>query len=136
MIQIIYGHKGSGKTKRIIDCANDCVITSTGDVAFIADTGRYIHEIKYQIRFTNTKESDIGGEDGIIGFIYGMIAANYDVKQIFIDGLARMSGKEVEDTESVFKRIEKISDKYSIDFYVTVSRDLEQLPPFIKKYVK
>ena len=56
MIQIIYGSKGTGKTKRIIDQANSSIAKELGDIVFISDTSRYIREIKYQIRFTNSKE--------------------------------------------------------------------------------
>ena len=35
MIQVIYGKKGSGKTKRILDMANHMVDTQHGDVVFV-----------------------------------------------------------------------------------------------------
>ena len=38
MIHLIYGAKGSGKTKRIIDMANASIDTTTGDIVFITDT--------------------------------------------------------------------------------------------------
>ena len=40
MIHLIYGAKGSGKTKRIIDMANASIDTTTGDIVFITDTNR------------------------------------------------------------------------------------------------
>ena len=44
MINLIYGAKGSGKTKVIIDKAN--VTVSSGDTVFITDTGRYMFDVK------------------------------------------------------------------------------------------
>ena len=88
MIKIIYGSKGTGKTKRIIDAANSSISKELGDIVFITDTSRYIREIKYQIRFTNTKECKIASEDGLLGFIQGMLEANYDIRLFFIDGAA------------------------------------------------
>ncbi|MDR2267157.1 MAG: hypothetical protein LBE09_06215 [Christensenellaceae bacterium] len=136
MIKIIYGSKGSGKTKLIIDGANanvenDCV----GDVVFITDTSRYIHDLKYQIRFTNTKEANITTEDGLIGFISGMMEANYDIRYIYIDGAARMIGKSLSEMENFFKRIEKLSKKSESDFTFTISADLDDIPEFIKCYI-
>ena len=55
MIHLIYGAKGSGKTKRIIDMANASIDTTTGDIVFITDTNRYMYDIKYQIRFINRR---------------------------------------------------------------------------------
>lgn len=133
MIKIIYGAKGTGKTKTIIDSANACIEQELGDIVFIADTSRYIHDIKYQIRFTNTKESSIGSEDALIGFIKGMLEANYDIRFIFIDGAARMIGKEVKELGSFFEKLQAISKKAETTFTLTVSCAYETLPDFIKK---
>lgn len=51
MIQIIFGKRGSGKTKRIIDMANASVGEQKGSVLFIDDDSRYMYDLKHQIRF-------------------------------------------------------------------------------------
>lgn len=133
MIKIIYGSKGSGKTKRIIDQANSSIAKELGDIVFISDTSRYIREIKYQIRFTNSKESNIKTEDGLIGFIQGMVEANYDIRLFFIDGAARMIGKSVDEMGSFFDRLKVIAQKTEATFVLTVSADYDELPDFIKE---
>ncbi|MBO5776609.1 MAG: hypothetical protein J6R35_04485 [Clostridia bacterium] len=133
MILIIYGSKGSGKTKKIIDQANSSIAKELGDIVFISDTSRYIREIKYQIRFTNSKESNIKSEDGLIGFIQGMIEANYDIRLFFIDGIARMIGKEITEMASFFERLQVISQKTEATFVLTISADYEELPDFLKE---
>lgn len=134
MIKIIYGAKGSGKTKKIISMANESIAKELGDIVFIADTSRYIHEIKYQIRFTNSKESSIYSEDAFIGFIQGMQEANYDIRLFFIDGAARMIGKSIDEMASFFDRLSAISKKTEATFVLTISSDYEHLPEFIKKF--
>ncbi len=133
MIQIIYGSKGSGKTKKIIDQANSSIAKELGDIVFITDTSRYIREIKYQIRFTNSKESNIKTEDGLIGFIQGMIEANYDIRLFFIDGIARMIGKELAEMQSFFERLTAIAQKTEATFVLTISADYENIPEFLKQ---
>lgn len=135
MINIIYGSKGSGKTKQIIDKANLSITQHLGDIVFIADTSRYIHDIKYQVRFTNTKESNITSEDSLIGFIQGMLEANYDIRYMYIDGAARMVGKPVAELKSLINRLEAISAKTEVTFTLTVSCSYEDMPDFIKKYI-
>ncbi|MDD3947565.1 MAG: hypothetical protein PHI19_06975 [Clostridia bacterium] len=135
MINIIYGSKGTGKTKQIIDKANLSITQHLGDIVFIADTSRYIHDIKYQVRFTNTKESNITSEDSLVGFIQGMLEANYDIRYMYIDGAARMIGKKIEELQSLFQRLEAISAKTEVTFTLTVSSSYEELPEFIKKYI-
>ena len=40
MIKVIYGAKGTGKTKQMIDAANAAVATAKGHLIFITDTKR------------------------------------------------------------------------------------------------
>ena len=53
MIQVIYGKKGSGKTKRILDMANHMVDTQHGDVVFVDDDNRYMFDLRHEVRFVN-----------------------------------------------------------------------------------
>lgn len=133
MIKIIYGSKGTGKTKRIIDLANSAIAKELGDIVFITDTSRYIREIKYQIRFTNTKECKITTEDGLIGFIQGMLEANYDIRLFFIDGAARMIGKPIAEMGAFYERLKAISHKTEATFVLTLSADYDELPDFIRE---
>ena len=75
-MKIIYGPKGTGKTKIIIDSANEVAETAKGHVVFITDTNRYNHDIKYKIRLLDVSKFDIKSEDGLRGFIKGIVAAN------------------------------------------------------------
>lgn len=136
MITLIYGPKGFGKTKIIIDTANSMVDKAHGDVVFIADTDRYTREIKYQIRFVNTKESSICSQEGLTCFIKGLIAGNYDIREMYIDGAARMSNKDVADMENFYIALEEISNKSEVDFTLTVSVAKENLPSYMLKYIK
>ena len=70
-MKIFYGPKGTGKTKAIIDCANGALAEAKGHVIFITDTKRYTHDIKLDIRFLDTSDFEIRGEDGFRGFIKG-----------------------------------------------------------------
>ncbi len=136
MIRIIYGSKGTGKTKQIIDSANEELDKTQGFIIFLADTNRYIRQIKYAIRFLNTKEIQILGEESLIGFIKGLISGNYDTKEIFIDGAARMLGIDIPEMGSFISRLDTIANEYDVEFILTVSCDKEDLPKFFNKYIK
>jgi len=49
MIKIIYGPKGTGKTKIIIDEANSKIETAKGHLIFITNTKRYMYDLKREI---------------------------------------------------------------------------------------
>ncbi len=56
MIQVIFGKKGSGKTKRILDMANASVKEAKGNVLFVDDDKSYTLSLKPQIRFIDASE--------------------------------------------------------------------------------
>lgn len=91
MVKIVYGAKGSGKTKRIIDMANESIESAAGNIVFITDTNRYMFDVKYQIRALNVTEHKIFDEEALIGFIKGLIAGNHDISLIYIDGAHRIA---------------------------------------------
>ena len=135
MIHLIYGAKGSGKTKKIIEMANASIDTAGGDIVFITDTNRYMFDIKYQIRFVNTEEHHIFTEEALLGFIKGLIAGNHDIKTIYIDGAHRIARKEVENMQDFYSELEAITERQDVEFVLCVSKNEEDLPDFLKKYL-
>ena len=135
MIKIIYGAKGSGKTKRIIDTANEDALTSKGNVVFIADTNRYMYDLKRKVRFVNINEYEIQTELGLLGFIRGMLEGNADITTIYVDGAHRMANRDIVDMVWFYNKLEALSEKNDTTFVLTVSADEKDLPDFIKKYI-
>ncbi len=135
-MKIIYGPKGTGKTKAIIDNVNSVVEEAKGHVIFITDTKRYSHEIKLKIRFLDVTGFDVKGEDGFRGFIKGIVAANGDNEYIFIDGIARITDKALSDLGDIFAVMEKLENDYGVKFVLTCSAAKEDLPEFVAKYLK
>ena len=97
MIKLIYGAKGEGKTKQLIEAANGEAQTAKGLSVFITDTKRYMYDLKRGVRFIDVKDWAIAGEDALCGFIKGVAACNSDNEYIYIDGIARIAGKELKD---------------------------------------
>lgn len=135
MIKLIYGAKGTGKTKRIIDDANGSDAKVTGFVVYLSDTSRYRREIKNTIRFIDTTDWQIKGEDMLVGFLGGLIAGNFDIQEIYMDGAVRMIGTTLAEMESFMKRLDAISREHNIDFVLTISSDLVNMPKFFLPYI-
>ena len=135
MIKIICGAKGSGKTKKIIDAANEAVANAKGHLIFITDNKRYMYDLKREIRFIDVTDYSIAGEDTLCGFIKGAIAGGYDNEYVYIDGVARIAGKNVKDMSQLFYMLDKVATLRSLTIYITCSCAEEELPEFIKKYL-
>lgn len=135
-MKIIYGPKGTGKTKAIIDSAVDALKTAKGHIVFVTDTKRYTYDLKYPIRFLDTTEFDIQGMDGLRGFLKGLVAANGDNEYIYVDGIARITGKDLADLSNIFDALEKLEKDFGVKFVLTCSAAKEDLPDFVLKHVE
>ena len=134
-MKIFYGPKGTGKTKAIIDCANNTVEEAKGHVIFVTDTARYTYDLKNSIRYLDVTGFDIKGEDGFRGFVKGLVAANGDNEYIFIDGIARITGKALSELKDIFDAMAKLEEVYAVKFVLTCSAAKEDLTEFVLKYV-
>ena len=134
-MKIIYGPKGTGKTKAILDCANKSLDEAKGHVIFVTDTTRYTYDLNNQIRYLDVSGFDIVGEDGFRGFLKGLVAANGDNEYIFIDGIARITKKNLSELGNIFTAMDKLEQDYGVKFVLTCSAAKEDLPEFVLKYV-
>ena len=139
MIKLITGAKGTGKTKIIINMANDNVESAKGDIVFLTDTDRYMYSLRHQIRVINTDVLKRAGEPAIderelIGFIRGILAGNHDIESFYIDGAHRMLGHPVAELEDFYTDIYDIAKYTETRFILTVSENEENFPEFLKKY--
>ncbi len=135
MIKVICGPKGSGKTKKIIDAANAAVADAKGHLIFITDTKRYMYDLKREIRFIDVTDYTVAGEEALCGFIKGAIAGGYDNEYVYVDGIARIAGKQLKDMAQIFYMIEKVAEMRNLQVCLTCSCAEEELPDFAKKYL-
>ena len=138
MIQVIAGHKGSGKTKRLIDIANDEFKSEHGTVAFIDDDKRYMYDLRHEIRFVDVSENEtVKGctSDVFFGFLSGMLAMNYDLSLVCIDAFLKLVKKtNLNDMEDFFARLNALSESSRCNFVINISCGEENLPAFVKQY--
>ena len=134
MIKIICGPKGSGKTKQIIQAANSNAADAKGLSVFVTDTDRYVHDVARAIRFVNVTNYNVAGEEALCGFVKGIVAGNYDIEYVYLDGIARIAGKELKDLAATFYMLDKISNESGLVITITCSCDKSELPEFIAKY--
>ena len=135
MIKVIYGAKGTGKTKMMIDAANAAVAEAKGHMIFITDNKRGMYDLEREIRFIDTSEYDIAGEAALCGFIKGVIAGNHDNEYVFIDGVVRIAGKPVQEMAAFFYMLDKVSKSNNLVITVCVSAAKEDMPDFVSKYL-
>ena len=134
MIKLIVGKKGSGKTKFLIDTANDSIKKVKGHVVFIDYDNSHMFQIDYRVRFMSIKEYKIYDDVGFYGYLCGIIASNYDIETIYIDSLYRITQCELHQLHNFFVNLDALEIKYNINFIFNISCETEELPEFLKKY--
>ena len=85
MIQLIFGEKGSGKTKKILELANQAAEQAKGSVVFIDEDERYMYDLNLSVRFINATEFALSGPKMFYGFLCGIAASDHDLECIVID---------------------------------------------------
>ena len=135
MVQIIAGIKGKGKTKRLLDMANTAVKDARGSVVYLDKSSKHMYELSNKIRLINVSEYNIMTSDGFLGFISGIISQDHDVEVMFLDSFLKLSCLEGQDMTPVIDALEKIGDKYNIEFVLSISKDITELPENAKKDV-
>ena len=133
MINIIYGLKGSGKTAEIIERANKKAENGKGCVIYVTDRKDHSVAVSNKARFICIQDYGITCEKCFAPFLKGLIAGNYDITDVYIDGLARFIGMKVEDMENIYKDVDLLSSDHKVDFTFTVS--VEKVPDYMKKYI-
>ncbi len=135
MVKLLVGHKGTGKTKKMVDMANDDLAQKDGSVVFIIKDDRLKHDLDYNIRMIVMDEYEyVNNIDEYIGFICGIMSSNHDIEVIFIDSILKHADISMRDLPEFLRRLQVISEKSSIDFVVSITADLEELDSSIRQY--
>ena len=135
MVELLIGKKGTGKTKALIEKVNNALTVAKGNVVFISnDTNINIFDVKSKARMADTSEFEIKSYDEFLGFISGIISRDFDITNIFVDGIFKIVGSDnLDGFESFLNRLETMSQKFEITFVISVSIDAETAPDYIKK---
>ena len=134
MVKLLVGHKGSGKTKMMVDMANACLDKVSGSVVFINKNHRLMYDLKYRIRVICMEDFDkITNIDEYIGFIYGIISQDHDIEVIYIDSILKHADINTQNLEEFLERLASISESYGPDFVVSISAEKEEVP-YVDKY--
>ena len=132
MIKLIVGPKGAGKTKTMIDMINAAVKTTEGNIVVIEKSMKLTTDINHASRLLDVDEYGIQGADMLYGFVAGVLAGNYDITELFLDGLLKIVDHDMDAAAALLARLDAITK--DVEVIVTVSSAEDALPDSIKKY--
>ena len=135
MIKLITGKKGTGKTKILIDQINDAVRSTNGNLVCIEKGDNIRRSISFRVRWCDTESFNIEGFDAFYGFVAGMLAGNYDIKDIFVDGILKIGGRDYDALGALLDKLDKLTGEEATVVF-TVSADDSELPESVKQSIK
>ncbi len=135
MIQIISGEKGKGKTKILIDKANTEVRAAKGSIVYLDKSNKHMYELSNKIRLENVRDYFIENDSEFVGFLSGIISGNHDLQAVYLDSFLKIAYVDDNNFETVYSKIEKLSEKFNVDFILSISLNDNQLPENVKKNV-
>ena len=136
MINVIYGAKGSGKTKQIVADANAYAENAKGVVVYFDRSNHRMHDLHRNIRLVDASYYGLHSQRDILSFIKGMLATNFDIEMIYIDGLSRLLDCNVSELAELYEGLEQITNEHKVEFTITASGAKEDLPEFVQKQIK
>ena len=128
MIQIISGVKGKGKTKYLIQKANENVKEATGNVVYLDKNIKHMFELSNKIRLINTSDYPLDTYDAFLGFVCGLISQDHDLEAIYLDSFLTISSVTDDYVGYVLSKLNDISSKFNVNFVISISMDADTLP--------
>ena len=136
MLKLIVGKKGTGKTKLLVDGVNAAVANSKGNVICIEKGKKLTYDLTYRAKLIDIEEYQLSGYAQLYGFLAGLAAGNYDITDIFVDGLFKFCPRDYDAMMEFFGKIAHLtSSPHDVRFAFTVSADISELPEGVKDYL-
>jgi len=137
MVKVIMGIKGAGKTKQMIDLANRAAQESKGVTVCLERGRKLTYDVNHDVRLVDTVPYDIRSYQVLRGFITGLYAGNYDIRDIFIDSLFKVSGNDnMQECAKFLRWCETFGADNGINFTVSISAERGAADLDMQKYLE
>lgn len=136
MIQLIVGAKGKGKTKHLLEKVNNAVKTVDGNIVYLDKNSKHMYELKNRIRLINTSEFPFTSTQEFFGFLCGIVSQDHDLQEVYLDSFMDVAFiKDNGQIEDILDKLDKISTQFDVDFIISVSLEVAEVPEKFKSKV-
>ena len=136
MVKLILGAKGAGKTKWLINGANDDIRSGNGNITFLDVEDEHIFSLDTNVRLINLSDYSINTIEKFYGFLLGMLSMDFDLEKIYIDSVYKIIDIKKEDLKCLVKNLEEISEKHDVDILINVDYLAEDVDSDLRSYVE
>lgn len=135
MIKVIVGNKGAGKTARLVDDMNLQAVDPTKDVVCIVRGKRLETQVKPQIRLIDINDYPTRGYREFLSFLAGICAKDYDLTDIYVDSIRKVTGVDDNEQFSEFlSLLEPFAASNNVNVMIILSEDPCNIPAGVSSY--
>lgn len=135
MLELIVGNKGKGKTKILLDRVNAAIKEANGSIVYLDKSTKHMFELNNRVRLIDCSAYPLKNADEFVGFICGIISQDHDLEQMYFDSFLKVAHLEGKDITDTIRKIQKISDKFGVNFYLSLSIDEADVPEELKELI-
>ncbi len=135
MVQLIVGEKGKGKTKHLLDKVNSEIKAISGNIVYLDRSAKHMYELNNKVRLVDVSDYFLDNYEEFLGFVAGIISQDHDLQQVYFDGYLAMSNTPVDKFEEVITKLEKYSEKFGVDFILSVAKNESDLPEGVRSKI-
>lgn len=137
MLDIICGARGNGKTKKLLECANESASHASGSVVYLDKSSQHMYELKNNIRLINVKDYNISNASEFFGFLSGIVSSDHDLEVLCLDSFLKLACLEENNPkyEELLDKMLVLSNTFQIHIILSISVSEEVLPSQYKKMI-
>ena len=114
---------------------NEEAKSAKGNLVFIEKDSSHMFELKNSIRLVNVGEYRVKSSEEFNGFVSGIISADHDLEQLFIDTFLISASVKDNDYIDALRKIDEISTKFNVSVTVSISVTKVDLPEDLESKV-
>ena len=135
MVQLIVGQKGKGKTKYLLDKVNSEVKNVSGNIVYLDKSTKHMFELNNKVRLIDVSDYEFESNAEFNGFVCGIISQDHDLEQMYFDSFLKIAKLEDGGVTAAIAKLEKLSEKFKVDFILSVSCDESELDEDVKSKI-
>ena len=128
MIYLVVGAQGIGKTKYLVEQANLEKEKGNSNIVFIDTEDDQVRILDHKIRLINAKSYKVASIDSLVGFVSGILARDYDIGKIYIDGIYDVVDINNDNINNLIERLSGLSEYSKSDIYLGLDWKKEDVP--------
>ena len=122
-----------------VPIVNQAVQEAKGTIVYLDKTDKHAFELSNKVRLINVKSYLIENSDEFLGFISGIISQDHDLEAVYLDSFLHISHLENQANNDklipIFDKLKILTDRYEVDFIISMSRDGQDLPEPLREFV-